>query len=110
MLSRMAYSPPVHLPVGSRSITEAGVGKGRASVSHCGMHHEQVSVGTCRRCGAECCASCQVFSFGESKAPFCPPCALAVAGLDEVDRIDLARVERVAADPAGDAGLVLGTR
>jgi hypothetical protein len=54
-------------------------------VTHCRAHDERVSATTCRRCGAECCESCLVFSFGEAKAPFCPPCALAVAGLDAVD-------------------------
>lgn len=61
-------------------------GKGRGGVTHCRVHHESVSAGSCRRCGVECCEACLVFSFGEAKAPFCPTCALAVAGLDAVSR------------------------
>ena len=59
-------------------------GKGRDTVPHCGAHHDRAIAASCRRCGVECCESCLVFSFGEGKAPFCPSCALVVAGLDAV--------------------------
>jgi len=47
----------------------------------CEQHSFDHAAGTCGRCSANFCAACLVFPFGPKKAPYCIPCALAVAGV-----------------------------
>ena len=49
--------------------------------AQCAKHHFDRAVDLCGQCGLTFCPACLVYAFGESKPPFCIPCALTAGGV-----------------------------
>ena len=50
-------------------------------MSTCDSHPFEAATGTCRSCSLDFCPDCLVYTHGESKPPFCIPCALVASGV-----------------------------
>ncbi len=53
---------------------------------NCEAHPFDEATGRCRSCGHAFCAECLVFTHGESKPPYCIPCAFTAAGVRSTAR------------------------
>lgn len=50
-------------------------------MSSCTKHQSEHAVGSCRRCAAEWCTACLVYTYGPDKPPYCVSCAMVAAGV-----------------------------
>jgi hypothetical protein len=62
-------------------------GRRKTMAVTCEAHPFDEATDNCKTCGRDFCPDCLVYAHGESKPPFCIPCALVAAGVRREGRV-----------------------